>query len=228
MPPNLFLHWNSVPQLDSTLSPSSPHKLHSRTIGGKVVENGSPAMVEATLDQPTETYTWPYVMKSSEQRTAKCVARMKLKRQTNNNDNCITPRSRNEKRKECKTRTTKAATRKRSSPAIGGRGESRAKLKDRLDWFEHDGKRPRSLPPLSNFSSKFSLKKLSIPICRIPVRVKKKKIDNVETASSSSGGSLSLSIECSPSASSFVECTLSPPLSPPRLNDFYNTACAMH
>lgn len=184
MPASIFLHWNSVPDLNSTPSPSpsSPHKLHSRTQNGKVEENVSPASVVASVDQTSGTYSWPYLLKPANQRSAKYAARMKLKERLEVQD--ANPRSHQRKRNEVSSQAKKPKGRKRSSLGVGRTKTKRPPVEDSFCWFEYTKRRPRSLPPLSPIS-KFALKELSIPIQRIPVRIRKKMTDNSATRSSS-------------------------------------------
>ena len=166
-----------MPQLDGFPSPSSPHKLHSRTQIGKVEKNCSPATVVASVVHPPDTYSWPYILKGGNngQRTAKCVARMKL--QEKQDTDHFASRNRQQRRKEAKARTKKTKNLQRRS-LVSERRKRESPLSNDLDWFGgRDKRRPRSLPPLSTIA-KFPLKKLSIPINRIPVRVRKKKGDS--------------------------------------------------
>ena len=187
MPPRLFLQWNNIPELDAIPSPSSPHKLHSRTHNGKV-EHSSSATVVTCVNSPPGDYTWPYILKNPEQRTAKCVARMKLQ-EGQDLDHAAGPK----RGKEIgKVRNKKRGNRARvNSPMSGGR-KKRSHVNDGndLQWFEsinHDrgGRKVRSLSP----RCKVALKELSIPLKKIPVGVKRKLREYDRSATSSTGSS---------------------------------------
>ncbi len=192
MPPRLFLQWNNVPELDAIPSPSSPHKLHSRTHNGKV-EHTSPATVVACVNSPPGSYTWPYILKNSEQRTAKCVARRRLQESQELN-HIIGPKRGKE---GGKVRSKKSRTQSRANSSMSGRKKrSHIVMKDDIDdleWFEsinHDrgGRKIRSLSP----RCKVALKELSIPLMKIPVHaVKERKLG--QCASLSAGSSTSSS-----------------------------------
>ena len=183
MPPRLFLQWNSIPELDTAPSPSSPHKLHSRTHNGKV-EYSSPATVVACVKSPPGRYTWPYVLKNSKQRTAKSVARMRL-RETQDLDHIISPK----KGKEGgKVRNKKSRIQARANSPVSGR-KKRSHVKDDndLQWFEsinheREGRKVRSLSP----RCKVALKELSIPLLKIPVPIKNRKLGDHDRSTSTS------------------------------------------
>lgn len=209
MPPKLFLQWNNVPKLDNISSPSSPHKLHSRTQNGKVVHD-SPATVVTSIKRSKTSYAWPYILKDSGQRTAKCVARMRLQQEAQDLDFLSPKRLRGGKEAKVKVKTHK-----RRSPQVERRKQSRTD--DDLRWFKSMSNytaegRHRSLPPST---SKVALKELSIPIRKIPVHVKKKKMDDSDASSSCS------SIDCSEQRSGSV-------LLPSPLNDFHSMAYVIH
>ena len=177
MPPNIFLQWNSVPVSNSISFPSLPHKLHSRTHNGKVEERSSPATVVTSVNQPSDAYTWPYILKPVDQRSAKCLARIKLKEKLEAQH--INPRNSQRKGKEVVSQGKKPKSRKRSSLGVGRtrRKRSPSTVEDELRWFDDIDcarRRHRSLPPLAP-TSKFTLKELTIPIQRVPVRVRKKQ-----------------------------------------------------
>ena len=187
MPPRLFLQWNNIPELDAIPSPSSPHKLHSRTHNGKV-EYSSPATVVACVNSPPGGYTWPYILKNSEQRTAKCVARMRLQ-ETQDLDHLIGPK----RGKEVgKVRNKKSRTQSRAnSPMSGRKKRSHVKDDNDLQWFEsinHDDRGERKTRSLSP-RCKVALKELSIPLLKIPVRVKKRKLGDCDRGAGSSTSS---------------------------------------
>lgn len=183
MPPRLFLQWNNIPELDPTPSPSSPHKLHCRTHNGKV-EYSSPATVVACVKSPPGGYTWPYILKNSEQRTAKCVARMRLQ-ETQDLDHIIGPK----RGKEVgKVRNKKNRSQARANSSMSGR-KKQSHLKDDndLQWFEsinheREGRKTRSLSP----RCKVALKELSIPLLKVPVRVKKRNPGDHDRSTSTS------------------------------------------
>ena len=184
MPPRLFLQWNNIPELDAISSPSSPHKLHSRTHNGKV-EYSSPATVVACVKSPPGGYTWPYILKNnSDQRTAKCVARMRIQ-ETQDLDHIINPK----KGKEVgKVRSKRGKNQPQaSSPVTQRRKRPRVIDDNDLQWFEsinydRGRRKTRSLSP----HSKVALKELSIPLFRIPVRIKKRKMEESDHSASSS------------------------------------------
>lgn len=187
MPPGLFLHWNNVPELDPVPSPSSPHKLHSRTLNGKV-QHSSPPTVVACVKSPSGHYTWPYILKNSEQRTAKSVARMKLQ-ETYEMNHTVGPKRGKEVGK-VRNKKSRIQARTNNLPIPGGRKkQSHAKDDNDLQWFEsinHDKggeRKTRSLSP----RCKVALKKLSIPLVKVPVRDRKKELDH--GAGSSTGSS---------------------------------------
>ena len=194
MPPNLFLHWNSVSEVDRSNSASSSLKfIHSRTQNGKVVR-GAPATVVASEYPPNE-YAWPYILKPSEQRTAKCVARMKLQEKLDSMNKCTEVKSQARKQTSKGRRNSPKPRQSKCLPASDGT----------IQWF--DGikcsaeQRTRSLPPLVN---KIALKRLSIRMRRIPVRIRKKRASDADELRSRSSS-------CSTTDSS-LDLSLSSPL----------------
>ena len=204
MPSRLFLQWNNIPELEAIPSPSSPHKLHSRTLNGKV-EHSSPATVVACVSSPPGGYTWPYILKNSEQRTAKCVARMRLQ-ESQDLDHINGPKR---GREVSKTRNKKNRTQSRANSPMSGR-KKRSRMKDDIDlqWFEsisHDrgGRKTRSLSP----HCKVALKELSIPLMKIPVHVRKRTVgqcDRSTTASSRCSTEQSSRLSSSPLSNSLA------------------------
>ena len=176
MPSNIFLQWNSVPVSNTLPSPSSPHKLHSRTQNGKVEERSSPATVVASVTQPPDAYTWPYILKPVDQRSAKCLARLRLKERLEVEH--MNPRNSQQKGKVV-SRAKKPKSQKRSSLGVGRTRIKRSPgtVKDELRWFDDINcarRRHRSLPPVFP-TTKLTLKELTIPIQKVPVRVRKKQ-----------------------------------------------------
>ena len=195
MPTNLFLHWNSIPKVDLITSPSSPHKLHSRTRNGKVTHSHPATVIASEYQQKSpEHYTWPYELppfKQGNVRTAKCLAKLKLKESV---DSEYGNRSRG-----TKSQTVKGGGKSRRMSIPGPHKRSPVNNARSID---HSYRRPMSLPP---FSKKIAMKRLSIQMNRVPVRVKKKGASDIDALSSSSGSSCS-------TVDSAIDLSLSLPL----------------
>lgn len=195
MPSNLFLNWNSVPSLDQLTSPSSPKRLYHRTQNGKV-DHCPPPMVVESMDHPQESYSWPYVLKSSSgQRAAKCIARMRIQEKQ-----VVSDQVKRQKGKETKPKAKKPKRQRRRTIAFVEKGKPSS---DDIKWFDGIEKRPSSLSPARSLSTKITLKELTIPVLqKVPPRVRKKLLNGREASTSSDSGS-SVDSDCRRSHSMF-------------------------